>query len=239
MTSETGYRALSRTLVELLGLDTPPVGMAFVRERPEAVAAFDGDVPSACSFWRHAEDRVLYAPAEKHFNCPVGALTMGFNLPDQVNQELMGVVQKMCECGYLGADEPASMPAVKGEHRGVVYGPLADLPVDPDLVVIWLTPVQAMLANEAAGNASWSADPRLPVLGRPACGALPMALSSGRPALSLGCAGMRTFTEVGRERLLFVLPGRELERFVTGLQSTAAANAAMQEAYDQSKARFA
>jgi uncharacterized protein (DUF169 family) len=213
--------------------------MAFVGERPEGVTAFEGSVPSACSFWRHAEDPMFYASAESHFNCPVGAMTMGFPLPERVNRELMGVVQKMCECGYLGPDGAAGIPAAKGEHKGVVYGPMADLQVDPDLVVVWLSAVQAMVANEAAGNTSWSADPRLPVLGRPACGALPTALSSGRPALSLGCAGMRTFTEIGRDRLLFVVPGRDVERFVTSLQATTATNGAMQEAYGQSKARFA
>ena len=34
--------------------------------------------------WRRAEAGVFFAPAVRHYHCAVGAMTMGFDLPEQV-----------------------------------------------------------------------------------------------------------------------------------------------------------
>jgi uncharacterized protein (DUF169 family) len=231
----TAANELTRTL----GLASPPIGVAFVSERPDGVAAFEGAVPSSCAMWRRAEQGVFYAPAEAHFNCAVGAMTMGFALPPAVQQSMADVVQLMCSCGYMEADEPARMPSIPGAPQGVVYGPLADLPVPADLVVMWLTPRQAMLFDEAAGDVRWADQPGMRVLGRPACSSLPIAVQSSRPTLSMGCLGMRTFTEVSDDRMLAVVPAAAIDGFVSRLQATAAANETMAGAYNAMKAQFA
>ncbi|HXM54403.1 MAG TPA: DUF169 domain-containing protein [Candidatus Dormibacteraeota bacterium] len=225
-------------LTQLLGLTSAPIGVAFVSARPDGVAEFAGAVPSSCSFWRQAERGVFYAPAEAHYNCAVGAMTMGFALPPAVQQSMSDVVQLMCSCGYMDADEPARMPSIPGTPQGVVYGPLADLPVPPDLVVMWLTPRQAMLFDEAAGDVRWGDQPGMRVLGRPACSSLPIAVQSSRPTLSMGCLGMRTFTEVSDDRMLAVVPAAAIDGFVSRLQATAAANETMAGAYGAMKAQF-
>ena len=96
-----------------------------------------------------------------------------------------------------------------------------------------------MLLNEASGGADWSRGSPLPVLGRPACTALPLALAQGQAMLSLGCLGMRTFTEIGSDRMLAVLPGAQLEEIVARLRATVEANRTMAEVYNASKAAFA
>jgi uncharacterized protein (DUF169 family) len=233
------YAQFATELTDRLGLDVTPVALAFVEEQPAGVETLDGERPSSCSFWRRAEQGVFYASAEKHFNCAVGAMTMGFQLPEHVMQNLMGTVETMCNAGYLAPDEPNSMPSVKGQHTGAVYGPLADFPQRADLVVLWLSPRQAMLFNEAGGQVSWSGDSRTSISGRPACAALPIALSGSKPTISFGCLGMRTFTEISDDRLLGVVPGAELEGFLSRLGSTCASNATMGEVYNGMKAQFA
>jgi uncharacterized protein (DUF169 family) len=233
------YARLASELSGKLDLDTPPVALAFVDEQPAGVETLGAEGPSSCSFWRRAEQGVFYAPAEKHFNCAVGAMTMGFELPEPVMQNLMSTVETMCNAGYITPEEPRSMPSVKGGHSGIVYGPLADFPQAADLVVLWVTPRQAMLFNEAAGEVRWTGDSRMSIFGRPACAALPVALSTSKPTLSLGCLGMRTFTEISSDRLLAVVPAAGLEEFVSRLDSTCAANATMGQAYDAMKAQFA
>lgn len=100
----------------------------------------------------------------------------------------------MCECAYLDAAEASKVPGVSPSAAGILYGPPAELPAEPTLVLFWLTPSQTMIYNAAAGTASWTQDN--PVInGRPACAALPNALNSGNPTASFGCMGMRTFTE--------------------------------------------
>lgn len=239
MGSDVTYADLARELTHHLELENEPIALAFVKDRPEGVAVFEGEVPSSCSFWRAAERGVFYAPAAKHFNCAVGAMTMGFELVEPVKQNLIDVVQQMCDCGYIGGQEPAKMPTVPPGHAGILYGPLKDFPGKADLVVLWVKPRHAMLLNEASGGADWSKSAPLPILGRPACSALPLALAGSRPMLSLGCLGMRTFTEISGDRMLGAVPAAELEPIVARLREIVKANQAMAEVYNASKAAFA
>lgn len=222
-----------------LGLDSPPIALAFAGTAPAGVEVFTGEVPSACVFWRRAESSVFYAPAERHMNCPIGAMTMGFEMPEGVQAELMGLVSKMCELGYISPQEPEKIPTNGRKPTGIIYGPLRDFPVEPDVVLIWLTPRQAMLYNEAVGDSRWTTASPTTVRGRPACAALPQALSSSQATLSLGCMGMRTFTEVSDDRLLAVLPGNRAGDLADSLGSIIKSNDAMESFYRQHKARFA
>lgn len=159
---------------------------------------------------------------------------MGFDLPEPINQELMQMVEVMTACGYVTGDEPAHLPAnPKPGAKGVLYGSLADFAGPPDVILAWLTPAQAMLWNEATGDAEWDAGTKPLVTGRPACAAIPVSLRQERPTLSLGCAGMRTFTAIGDERLLAVLPGSAVATFCDGIARTGEANAKMQIIYNE------
>src|SRR5215471_8774416 len=128
------------TIIAALDLDPPPVALAFVDQEPAGIDTIRADLPSSCSFWRRAEEGVFYAPAETHFNCPVGAMVMGFDLPEAVTNELQQLVTSMCDCGYISRDEPMRIPKMEAESKGIVYGPLSAFPLRADLVVCWLTP---------------------------------------------------------------------------------------------------
>lgn len=150
-------------------------------------------------------------------------------------RRLGGLVQSMCEAQYLSMDEAAKIPAVERHGAGILYGPLHEFPLDPDLVLLWVNGAQAMLYSEAAGRASWTATP-MEVSGRPGCAALPLALRNGEPSMSLGCAGMRTFTEIGDDMNLAAIPGSALAAFVDALAGTVESNAAMRSFYAAHKA---
>ncbi len=224
-------KEIAAAINSALDLDPPPVALAFVEQPPAGVDTIQSEVPSSCSFWRRAEQEVFYAPAEAHFNCPVGAMVMGFELPQPVANELQQLVTSMCDCGYISGDEPAQIPAVQSKPKGIVYGPLDAFPLRPDVVVCWLTPSQAMIWNEASGEARWDRDVSAPVSGRPACAALPASISQNRPFLSFGCMGMRTFTEVSGDRMLASIPGALLAEFGAKLQAMRSTNDAMQSFY--------
>lgn len=230
---------LATALSELLGLEQPPVAMSMVDAPPEGLAGADRAVPSSCTFWREAEKGVFYASAAQHFNCPVGSHVMGFDLPAEVQEQLGGFVQSMCDAQYLDMAEVAKIPAMTKKGAGVVYGPLVDFPVEPDVVLMWLTPSQAMVFNEATGNASWTAAAPPTVSGRPGCTAIPLAMVSDEPKMALGCIGMRTFTGIADDRLLVTVPGDKLDELTATLQTTVTANAGMQSFYEAHKAQFA
>jgi uncharacterized protein (DUF169 family) len=232
-------RSIAQRIGIALALDTPPVALTFTDTAPAGVAGPAHPVASTCAFWRLAEQGVFYATAEDHFNCLIGAMVMGFALPEQQQQDLGAVVTTACECDYLDAAEPAQIPTNTKASTGILYGPLTDLPVDPDVVVLWLTPRQAMLYNEAAGSANWTTTEVPRTTGRPACAALPNAMSSHTATISLGCMGMRTFTEVSDDRLLAAIPGTDLEAFTDALDRIAIANQKMQTYYEGRKAAVA
>jgi uncharacterized protein (DUF169 family) len=229
---------IAERLTKLLALETSPVALTFTDSPPESVPGPDRAVPSACSFWRLAESGVFYAPADAHYNCAIGTMVMGFPLPDQVQQTLGNLMNSMCGCDYFGADETDKVPVIQPSANGILYGPLADLPVPPGVVLLWLSPRQAMLFNEAAGTASWATGAPL-TTGRPACAALPAALSHDSAAISLGCAGMRTFTDVSDDKLLAAVPGDRIGDFVDDLDRVSTANDTMLTYYHERKASLA
>src|SRR3546814_5638207 len=92
-------------LVRNLGLAVPPVALAFTNEIPAGCDVDTTPAPSACAFWRRAEEGLFFAPADSHFNCPVGAMVMGFDLPQPVSAELQNLVGMMTACGYIARSE--------------------------------------------------------------------------------------------------------------------------------------
>src|SRR5437868_12394569 len=118
---------IAATLRDQLKLAAPPIGIAFVTEAPQDVPAAGERIPSSCAMWRLAEQGIFYAPPESHFNCPVGAAVLGLELPEALQEELMGLVETMASVGYFDPAEAAQLPAVKGPKHGALYGPLAEL----------------------------------------------------------------------------------------------------------------
>jgi uncharacterized protein (DUF169 family) len=181
---------------------------------------------------------VFYASADRHFNCPVGAMVMGFELSPDLKNQLMDLVGMMVTEGYLGKDEAAHIPALPIARSGAVYGPLGEFPIDPDFVLMWLGPRQAMFVAEATGSCHWTLGEHAGLLGRPACAALPVSQARGGVALSLGCTGMRTFTEVADDQLLAVVPAPSVPAFQEALDRAVKANRSMAAFYQRRKAEL-
>jgi uncharacterized protein (DUF169 family) len=140
----------ARVLADELHLDRVPVALAFVDGPPAGVAVTTGTEPSACTFWRQAERALFYAAEDRHLECGVGTMTMGFPIPAERQDAAMGLVGMMIEMGYLDSAETAHLPAVKKSHQGILYGPLADFPIEPDVVLAIVTPAQGMILAEAS-----------------------------------------------------------------------------------------
>ena len=226
---------IDQEISSAFGLDISPIAMALVDNQPQGVETMEEEVPSFCTFWRMAEKKSFYAPANKHYNCPIGAMVLGFEMPKEVQDQLGGLVKKMCECSYLSEDEPANIPTITEKKAGVVYGPLKDFPVPPQLILMWLKPSQAMIYNEVLGCCKWSGSMDSMALGRPACAVIPTTLNKSPFGMSLGCTGMRTFTEVSDDHILATLNCAEIDSFLTSLQTTLSANKEMKEFYTDHK----
>ncbi len=230
------HQQTASRLQDSVPLVKPPIGLAFVDEPPDGISPSDDPSPSSCAFWSRAEATVFYASAENHYNCSLGAMVMGFPLPDEQMQALMGDVGMMCEASYVREEEVPNVPKVEGKSTGgIVYGPVSDMPMEPDVVLLWVTPKQAMVVGESAGLINW-ADGPAGVFGRPGCAAIPVALSGGRVSQSFGCTGMRINSGVSDEYMLMAVPGDQLETLTASVEQTAGIHSMLTVHYNE-KAR--
>ena len=226
---------IASTLQDRIPLDKSPIGLAFVDQQPPEVSRIGKAVPSSCAFWREAESSVFYASAEDHYNCSLGAIVMGFELPEAHMGSLMQDVGMMCELTYVREEEVPNVPKVENASSGIVYGPLEQLPMDPDVVLLWVNPMQAMVVSESAGQINWASSPT-GVYGRPGCAAIPVALSQQNVAQSFGCTGMRINSGISDEFMLMTVPGDQVESLTDSLAQVTDVHAKMTAHYEQKAA---
>jgi len=123
-------------------------------------------------------------------------------------------------------EEVPHIPRLPKPPAAIVYAPLGEAPVAPDVVLFACKPSAAMLLNEAADRAGVTGG--APALGRPTCMALPASLQYGA-ILSLGCVGNRVYTGLGEDELYFVLRGKDLAAVADSLTIITSANAALND----------
>ena len=221
------YRIIEQQLSAVLGLQRRPVAITFREAPPTGVPKFTGTEPSGCSFWRIAAGgRTFYTIPSDHYNCAIGSYTHSLPLPQERAQELEQTLSFMAGVGYIKMEEVPEIPRLPQPPGVVVYAPLGDTPVEPDVVLFLGRPGRVMLLHEAALRAGVGA--QVPLFGRPTCMALPVALAHGVVA-STGCIGNRVYTDAGEDELYVAVHGRDLPGIAKEAQTIGAANAALSE----------
>lgn len=231
----SNYGALAQTMISMLQLDYPPVAIASVTAVPQGISLFEGSAPSSCSFWRQAEKELFAVQDVDHMNCPIGAHVMGFELTPRAQKEFGQAFEMMCGLDYVSEREGAHIPSLAKKGKFLLYGPLSQFPVAPEVVIVWLLPSQVMLVREATGEADWGSAFPSTVFGRPACAALAVASQGAPAAVSLGCIGMRTFTGIEASYMLTALSGKLLGTMELSLKKIKQANAALEKYYYHQK----
>jgi uncharacterized protein (DUF169 family) len=225
MIGQLNWKQLEEKIGSVVRLSRRPVAVAFLDAAPVGVEKFDGTEPSSCSFWRLAADGgVFYTVPENHFNCAVGAYTHNIALSPEREKETEQTLKMMFDLGYVKPEEVPQIPHLAKAPAAIVYAPLGDARVAPDVVLFACKPSAAMLLNEAANRAGVASG--APTLGRPTCMALPASLQHGA-ILSLGCMGNRVYTGLGEDEMYFVLRGKDLVAVADSLTIITRANAAL------------
>jgi uncharacterized protein (DUF169 family) len=221
------YKAIENQFQQILNLSRRPVAVAFRAEAPAAVEKFSGSEPAGCSFWRlAAEGRSFSTAPADHYNCPVGSYTHNIPLPESRAQELPSILGTMTSLGYLRMEEVPGIPVLKETPGTILFAPLGDTAVDPDVVLFATTAGKLMLLEEAALRAGVLS--QLPLLTRPTCMAIPAAMAHGM-VTSAGCIGNRVYTNLGDGEMYAAIPGNALERVAQELETIAAANLALEQ----------
>lgn len=214
---------MGHRLQDLLGLQWPPIALAFQPSAPPGIPRIDAAGPSGCTYWKlAAEGNVFYTEAADHYNCPIGSYTHGIDLPPAQAHELEGLVGTMLQLEYLRQEEIPAIPQREAPFGVAVYGPLADASFGVDVVIVRGNAKQMMLIAEAASAAGLSHDAGM--MGRPTCAMVPEAMQSGRGAVSLGCIGNRVYTGLGDDEFYAAIPGPKLDAFMAKLTTIVTAN---------------
>lgn len=208
-----------------MNLTQPPVAVAFADRVPEGVKTYSGTVPAGCRFWQEAATQVFATVPQQHDLCSIGMYTHHLEDGPGVATDLQDALKVFGDLGYVRPEDMPFIPVLERAAKVVVYGPLASIPVKPDVVLLFVKADQTLILSEASQQLENGLPP---AMGRPACGVIPQAINTGRTALSLGCCGARAYLDVlTPDVALYAIPGSKLEAFTERVAALAAANAVL------------
>ena len=216
------YAALSQGLIQLLHLEQPPIAISFTDIKPEGVGSYNGQAPAGCRFWQDAATSTFTTSARDHELCAIGVHT--HNLPQSPAQQkdLMDALKVFADLGYVRPEDVPQIPVLKNQPQYVTYSRLAEAPLPPDLVILFVRPDQTLILSEATQQLE---NENAPAMGRPACGVVAQVMNTGRPAMSLGCCGARAYLDNFTDTTaIFAIPGSKLEAYVERIHILADAN---------------
>jgi uncharacterized protein (DUF169 family) len=218
----TNLSQISSSLTSSLNLSQPPIAMSLTDALPAGVAMWNGAAPAGCRFWQEATHRTFATVARDHDLCAIGIHTHNLEGTATTSAELGLVLKVFADLTYVRAEDVAQIPVLSRRPKFVVYGPLAEAPATPDVVMLFVQASQTLVLSEAAQQIDGGATP---ALGRPACAVVPQAANSGNAALSLGCCGARAYLDVMTDDIAtFAIPGPKLEAFTERVEALAKAN---------------
>ncbi len=181
-----------------------------------------GQSPAGCRFWQEAASRVFATTAADHSLCSIGQYTHNLEMSPASSTDLMDALKVFGELSYVREQDVAMIPVLGSKPKYVVYGPLGQIPVDPDVVLLFVRADQTLILSEASQQLE---NGMPPAMGRPACAVIPQAKNTGRSALSLGCCGARAYLDVlANDVALYAIPGASMGAFAERIASLSKAN---------------
>ena len=217
------YQKLAKDLMTSLELSLPPIAVSFCDVAPAHVPLYNGVVPAGCVFWQEAAARAFVTSARDHELCAIGVHTHHLSgALDSHPLELQAALKAMSGLDYVRDDEVAAIPVVERQVKHVVYGPLGDFPLDPEVVLLFAHAAQGLILSEAVARVDKGLPP---ALGRPACAIVPQVLNAGSAAMSLGCCGARAYLDSLNDSVaMWAFPGSKLDQYCEEISVLSRAN---------------
>jgi len=224
--AKTDYARFGQTLIDLLELDVPPIAISFVDAQPTDVARPEwilpppppdgrtGAMAASCVFWMMATQQQFATVAADHGNCSVGSLTHGFKTLAEAAKE--ADVANLVDANWVAPEIFPKITAVTRKPGAIVYGPLTQTTLHPDVVFMRLDGKRLMKVHAAY--------PELRFEGKPQCHIIAIAKENDVPAASTGCTLSRQHTGMSDSEITFAVPGHRLAELVERLKSVQAAD---------------
>ncbi|HEX4022049.1 MAG TPA: DUF169 domain-containing protein [Acidobacteriaceae bacterium] len=222
---ETNYAKTAEALTAALHLRQNPVAICFTDSVPDGVRGHDGPVPAGCRFWEDGASATFATSAADHSLCAIGVYTHNLQPSPAQQTDLMDALKVFGELGYVTEKDLALIPVLPSQPNHVVYSPLSETPLPPDVVLLFVHASQTLILSEATQQVEQQ---NAPAMGRPACAVVPQVMRTGRAALSLGCCGARAYLDTLTDDVaIFAIPGAKLEAYTQRIEALAKANAVL------------
>jgi len=219
------FPVLAQTLMDSLHLERPPVAVCFADTIPPGVKQFTGSAPAGCRFWQEATKGVFATVPRDHDLCGIGIYTHNLEASPAAQKDLGDALKVFADLGYVREQDIPLIPVLKTRPQSVIYGPLSDVPLPPDVVLLFVNADQTLILSEASQQLEGGMPP---AMGRPACAVVPQALNNNQTALSLGCCGARAYLDILTPGVaVYAIPGKKLEAFTDRVAELAKANAVL------------
>jgi uncharacterized protein (DUF169 family) len=115
-----------------------------------------------------------------------------------------------------------AIPVLQTKPEYILYAPLAQAQLPPDVVLLFVNAGQTLILSEATQQVE---NQNPPAMGRPACAIVPQVMNTGRAAMSLGCCGARAYLDsLTDDVAIFAIPGLKLEAYARRIEALAKAN---------------
>ena len=230
MPANQTYAMLSANLRDALGLNQPPVAICLTESIPAGIDFPADRVPAGCRFWEDATHATFATSADDHNLCAIGIHTHNLQPSPAQQTDLMDALKVFGDLGYVRPEDIPLIPVLSSRPRHVLYSPLADTPLSPDVVLLFVNAKQTLILTEATQQVE---NQNAPAMGRPACAVVPQVMNTGRAALSLGCCGARAYLNVLTESVaIFAIPGAKLQAYTERIVALAKANATLSKFHE-------
>lgn len=225
MTTESNYAKLAELLAASLDLSQPAVAVCFADSLPASVPKYTGHAPAGCRFWEDAAVGAFATSSADHSVCAIGVYTHNLEPSRTQQTDLMDALKVFGDLGYVTERDLPLIPVLQSRPAHVIYAPLAQTPLSPDVVLLFVDASQTLILSEATQQVE---NQNAPAMGRPACAIIPQVMNTGRAALSLGCCGARAYLDVLTDDVaLFAVPGAKLAAYAERIAALAQANAVL------------
>jgi uncharacterized protein (DUF169 family) len=216
------FSEISGMFTRYLHLSQPPVAVCLAEQVPAGVTQWSGHSPAGCRFWQEASTGVFATSAADHSLCSIGQYTHNLDMTPASGSDLADALKVFADLSYVRQEDLAMIPVLSSTPKYVLYGPLSQIPLDPDVVLLFVRADQTLILSEASQQLENGLPP---AMGRPACAVIPQVRNSGRSALSLGCCGARAYLDVLTDDVaLYAVPGPSVAAFAERVAALAKAN---------------
>lgn len=218
------YEEKVKELNELLGLKGSPVAVRLAKSADEIPEGYSkmSEKKRHCEFVQNSRlnGNKGYATSDEHI-CKGGAGVMGIEpLPASVATGKMYHQLGNFETSEGAQETVAAIPKSSENYYASIYSPLETAEYEPDVIVLVLTPKQALRVSQAylrakggrissdySGIQSLCADAVVAVKER------------GVPNMTLGCSGSRKYAKIADEEVIIGIPPKNFVEIVDALQT--------------------